>query len=105
MSTVNAILSMGALGLLFGALLGVADKVFSVEKDPRIDQIIDVLPGANCGACGYPGCRAWQAIASGAAPVDGCPVARSAWPTSSPTSWGACESDCEPSVCAGAVPR
>ena len=98
MSTVNAILSMGALGLLFGALLGVADKVFSVEKDPRIDQIIDVLPGANCGACGYPGCSGLaEAIASGAAPVDGCPVGKKRVADLIADIMGvSCESDCEP---------
>ena len=37
-------------------LFGVAKK-FKVEEDPRIDEVNELLPGANCGGCGYPGCR------------------------------------------------
>ena len=37
------------LGLLFGALLALASKLLEVRKDPRIDMIIEALPGANCG--------------------------------------------------------
>lgn len=79
MSTVYAIVSMGAMGLLFGAMLGVADKVFAIEKDPKIDEILAVLPGANCGGCGFAGCAALaEAIASSTAPVDACPVGKKA---------------------------
>jgi electron transport complex protein RnfB len=63
------------MGLLFGALLAFASKKFSVETDPRIEDIRNVLPGANCGACGYPGCDGFAAaVAAGVAPVDGCTV-------------------------------
>lgn len=69
--------SLSLLGILFGGLLALANKVFSVEVDERVDQIIEVLPGANCGACGYPGCSAFaEAVAAGKAPVNGCPVGR-----------------------------
>lgn len=51
-------LSIGAIGLFFGALLGFASIVFKVDKDERIDQICEYLPGANCGGCGYTGCSA-----------------------------------------------
>jgi len=51
-------LSIGAIGLFSGALLAFASIVFKVEKDERIDQICEYLPGANCGGCGYTGCSA-----------------------------------------------
>jgi Na+-translocating ferredoxin:NAD+ oxidoreductase RNF subunit RnfB len=47
---------LGGLGLLFGAILAYASRIFYVEKDPRIDTINESLPQANCGGCGYPGC-------------------------------------------------
>ena len=42
------------LGIVFGAILAVAAKVFAVEKDPREEAIAECLPGANCGGCGLP---------------------------------------------------
>lgn len=51
-------LIIGAIGLFFGALLAFASIVFKVEKDERIDEICELLPGANCGGCGYTGCSA-----------------------------------------------
>lgn len=45
-----------ALGGALGLLLSLASKVFHVKQDKRIDEITDVLPSANCGGCGYPGC-------------------------------------------------
>ena len=51
-------LAIGATGLAFGALLGFASIVFKIEKDERIDQVNELLPGANCGGCGYAGCAA-----------------------------------------------
>lgn len=51
-------LAIGAIGLFFGALLAFASIVFKVEKDERIDQVCEFLPGANCGGCGYTGCSA-----------------------------------------------
>lgn len=72
---VEAILSLGGLGLLFGLLLGVAARKFAVEKDPKAIKIAEVLPGANCGACGFPGCSGLAAaIAKGEAPVNACKV-------------------------------
>jgi len=50
---------MGSLGLIFGLILAFASKVFAVNIDERIEQIIEVLPGANCGACGQPGCSGY----------------------------------------------
>lgn len=72
---VYAVLTLGVLGALFGAVLAVASKVFEVQKDPRIEEIQGILPGANCGGCGFAGCAACaEAIAGGKAPVNACPV-------------------------------
>ncbi|MGL4791768.1 MAG: RnfABCDGE type electron transport complex subunit B [Anaerotignaceae bacterium] len=69
------VLSIGGLGLVFGAGLGYAGKVFAVEEDPRIGQVTACLPGANCGGCGFPGCGGLAvAIVEGKAPITACPV-------------------------------
>ncbi|MEX5729955.1 electron transport complex protein RnfB [Rhodovulum iodosum] len=69
-----AVTSMTALGLGLGLLLGLAARKFHVETPPVVDEIEGVLPGTNCGQCGYPGCRAGaEALAEGAAPVTLCP--------------------------------
>lgn len=72
---VLAILVLGILGIVFGLILAIASKVFAVKTDPRLPEIIDALPGANCGGCGYAGCSDCAAhILSGEAPVNACPV-------------------------------
>ncbi len=53
----NAIVMMIVLGAALGLLLGIAGKFFHVEIDTRVEQITGMLPGLNCGACGYPGCE------------------------------------------------
>lgn len=69
------LLSLGGMGLVFGAVLAFASKKFAVESDPKVEAIREILPGANCGACGYPGCDGFAAaVAAGEAPVEGCPV-------------------------------
>ena len=73
---VEAVVIMGGLGLLVGAGLAVAAKVFYVYVDPLILQIDDVLPGANCGGCGYPGCSAnAEAIVAGKSGPNSCVAA------------------------------
>ena len=68
-----AILIVGAIGLLFGLLLAFAAIVFRVEVDERISKIEEVLPGANCGGCGYAGCSAYAAaVVNDGAPIDAC---------------------------------
>ena len=52
-----AILCLAGIGLLAAVILFLAAKKFHVEEDPRIDQVEEVLPAANCGGCGFPGCR------------------------------------------------
>jgi len=72
---VEAILFLLALGCISGTLLGIASKVFYVYEDPRIEMVEDLLPGANCGGCGYAGCSAAAAsIVSGEAPPNVCVV-------------------------------
>ena len=71
----TAALAIGLLGMVLGAVLAFASKIFHVEKDPRVEEILEVLPGANCGGCGFAGCAAVaEAIAVGKAPVNACPV-------------------------------
>ena len=68
-----AILVLGGMGLLFGLVLAIASRVFYVKTDPRLDQLIEALPGANCGGCGFAGCAAYaQAVLEGKAPVGKC---------------------------------
>lgn len=50
---------LGGVGLFFGLLIALANAKFKVWEDPRIDAVNEILPGANCGACGYAGCRAF----------------------------------------------
>jgi electron transport complex protein RnfB len=69
-----AILSLTLLGILFGFGLGVAAKKFHVEADARVAEIEALMPGSNCGQCGFPGCAgAAAAISAGDATVTICP--------------------------------
>jgi len=68
------ILCVGGLALLFGVILGLSAKKFAVESDPNVDRIIKVLPGANCGGCGFPGCAVFaENVTNGKASYRGCP--------------------------------
>ena len=53
------IITLSALGVLAAVILYYVAQKFKVYEDPRIDQVEEVLPAANCGGCGYPGCRAF----------------------------------------------
>ena len=65
---------LAALGAIFGVVLTVMDNKFHVEIDPRVEEVRACLGGANCGACGYPGCDAYaQAVVDGDARADACP--------------------------------
>ena len=71
---IQALVTMTALGVGFGAILGVAARRFHVEKPPIVDEIERVLPGTNCGQCGFAGCNgAAEAVADGSAPITLCP--------------------------------
>lgn len=74
-SLFNSIASLSAMGLLLGSGLAYASKKFAVEIDPKEEAILDALPGANCGGCGFPGCGGLAtAIAKGEAATNACPV-------------------------------
>ena len=71
-----ALLWFALFGGAFGLLLAIASKAFHVKVDERIPEICDVLPGANCGGCGYAGCAALaEAIVKGEAKISACVVA------------------------------
>lgn len=71
-----ATLIVGLTGLILGIFLGIAAKKFHVEIDEKEFMVRDLLPGNNCGGCGYAGCDGLaKAIANGEAPVNACPVA------------------------------
>jgi len=66
-------LVMGLLGAVSGLGLAIASKVFYVYVDPKIEEVEELLPGANCGGCGYPGCSAnAQAIVAGESSPSSC---------------------------------
>lgn len=70
-----SLVSMGVIGLVLALGLVFASKKFSVEVDPRVEQINEALPGANCGACGMAGCAAYaEAAARGDVPPNLCTV-------------------------------
>ena len=64
------------LGVLLALVLFLVAKKFKVEEDPRIDDVEKAMPGANCGGCGFAGCRAFAEAAVGARNLDDifCPV-------------------------------
>jgi Na+-translocating ferredoxin:NAD+ oxidoreductase subunit B len=71
----QAVAILGGVGLTFGALIALTHRRMWVWEDPRIDAVTELLPGTNCGACGYAGCRAFaEATVSGAAEPAKCTV-------------------------------
>lgn len=73
MEILIAIGILGGLGVIFGLVLALASKVFHVETDPRLEQLTECLPGANCGGCGYAGCGGYaEAVLKGEAPIGKC---------------------------------
>lgn len=74
-----AVIVLGAIGLIAALVLFGASKKFAVYEDPRVGQVASVLPQANCGGCGYPGCSGFAGAcvkAADAGSLDGmlCPV-------------------------------
>lgn len=66
---------LGGTALIIGILLGIAGEKLQVEVDEKELQVRELLPGNNCGGCGYPGCDGLaSAIAAGKAEVNSCPV-------------------------------
>ncbi len=75
-----AVAILGAVGLIAAVVLYVASKKFAVQEDPRLGEVAEVLPQANCGGCGYPGCSGFAGACVKAADENGslegllCPV-------------------------------
>lgn len=73
MIIVYSIATLGVLGLIYGLGLAYASRKFHVEIDPKIEKITEVLPQANCGACGYPGCSGYaEAIVNEGEDINKC---------------------------------
>lgn len=75
MTIIIALAALGGLTLLLAIMLIVANRKLYVYEDPRIDVVEEMLPHANCGACGYPGCRPFaEALVAGEALPGKCTV-------------------------------
>lgn len=73
---IYAVVSLGAIGIVAAIILYFVAQKFKVYEDPRIDDVEEVLPSANCGGCGYAGCRAFAEglVKAGAMEGFNCPV-------------------------------
>lgn len=71
-----AVISLGVIALILAIILYAASKKFAVYEDPRIAQVAEVLPQANCGGCGFPGCSGFADACVKAGSLEGkfCPV-------------------------------
>lgn len=69
-----AVLSLTVLGAVLGVVLGVANRFLQVEGNPLVDEVLEMMPGSNCGQCGFPGCSgAASALVDGSAAATVCP--------------------------------
>ena len=73
---ISSIIVLGIIGLASAVILYFVAQKFKVEEDARIDIVTDLLPGANCGGCGFPGCRGFAEACVKADSLDNllCPV-------------------------------
>ena len=72
-SIIWPLIVLGGLGLVLGLGLAIASKIFDVKIDPLVEQVRELLPGANCGGCGIPGCDGFaKAVAAGEANAARC---------------------------------
>ena len=74
-----AVIALGIIAFIASAILFVCSKKFAVKEDPRVAQVAEILPQANCGGCGFPGCSGMaDALVKGAdaGSIEGlnCPV-------------------------------
>jgi len=71
----TAVIFLVILGITLGLIIGFASRFLAVKHDPRIEQTEDMLPGVNCGACGFAGCADFaKALVAGQASPAECPV-------------------------------
>lgn len=68
------VIIVSGLGIFFGLALSYASKKFEVKPDENIEKIRGLLPGANCGACGFTGCDQYAEAVAGGAEINLCPV-------------------------------
>lgn len=74
MYVASAVISLTTLGLILGLILALAGRYLRVESNPIVDELEALMPGSQCGQCGYPGCRtAAEELANGKAAVTLCP--------------------------------
>jgi Na+-translocating ferredoxin:NAD+ oxidoreductase RNF subunit RnfB len=75
-TVIYTIISLSALGVLSAVILYFVAQKFKVVEDPRYDEVEEMLPGANCGGCGFPGCRGFAEAMVNADDISGlnCPV-------------------------------
>ncbi len=72
---IAAMILMGATGLLLGAVIGICAAVFKAKRNQKLELVLELLPGANCGGCGTAGCADFaKAVVEGKLPPSGCPV-------------------------------
>ena len=70
---ISSIITLGGMGILFGGGLALASKKLAVKVDPKVEKILEILPNANCGACGLPGCSAYaEKLVNGEAESNAC---------------------------------
>ncbi|MDH3592707.1 MAG: RnfABCDGE type electron transport complex subunit B [Planctomycetota bacterium] len=72
-AVVTAVSTLGGVAFVFGVLIALAQRHFYVQEDPRLEAVTELLPGSNCGACGFPGCRTFaEGLVSGDTQPAGC---------------------------------
>ena len=69
------VIIVSGLGIFFGLALSYASKKFEVKPDENIEKIRGLLPGANCGACGFTGCDQYAEAVAGGAEINLVPLA------------------------------
>lgn len=74
-TVIFAAITMGGIGLLLGMLIAVTAKIFKTASNSRVEHVLELLPGANCGGCGKAGCADFaKAVVSGECSPGQCPV-------------------------------
>ena len=72
---ITSVLTLGGFAVFLALVLVLVDRKLFVEEDPRLEVVEQMLPGNNCGACGFPGCRAFsEQLVAGDIPPGACTV-------------------------------